>query len=87
MSSPIQATNLLSMALIVALCVVQEAGFTARKARTIGIAVDHRRKNRSLESLQVTAMMHMPILTLQPAFIFRAQIWKSLPAKEGHAEL
>ena len=32
---------------------LQEAGFSARKARTIGIAVDHRRKNRSLESLQV----------------------------------
>ena len=73
--------------MIVALCVLQEAGFTARKARTIGIAVDHRRKNRSLESLQVTAMMHMPIRTLQPAVIFRAQIWKFVPAKKDHAEL
>jgi len=34
---------------------LKEAGFTARKARTIGIAVDHRRKNRSLESLQENA--------------------------------
>ncbi len=31
----------------------QEAGIPAKFAPTIGIAVDHRRKNRSLESLQV----------------------------------
>lgn len=33
---------------------VQEAGIPVRRARTIGIAVDHRRRNRSLESLQVS---------------------------------
>jgi large subunit ribosomal protein L13e len=32
---------------------LQEAGIAAKLARTIGIAVDHRRRNRSLESLQV----------------------------------
>ena len=30
----------------------QEAGVSAALARTIGIAVDHRRRNKSLESLQ-----------------------------------
>ncbi len=33
--------------------VVQEAGISVKLAPTIGIAVDHRRRNRSLESLQV----------------------------------
>jgi ribosomal protein L13E len=32
---------------------LQEAGIPRKLAPTIGIAVDHRRKNRSLESLQV----------------------------------
>ena len=32
---------------------MQEAAIAPKTARTIGIAVDHRRKNRSLESLQV----------------------------------
>lgn len=32
---------------------LQEAGIPAKFAPTIGIAVDHRRKNRSLEGLQV----------------------------------
>ena len=32
---------------------VQEAGIAVKLAPTIGIAVDHRRHNRSLESLQV----------------------------------
>ncbi len=32
---------------------VQEAGVPMKLARSIGIAVDHRRRNRSLESLQV----------------------------------
>jgi large subunit ribosomal protein L13e len=31
---------------------VQEAGIPSKLAATIGIAVDHRRKNRSLEGLQ-----------------------------------
>ena len=31
---------------------LKEAGIPAKMARTIGIAVDHRRRNRSLESLQ-----------------------------------
>ncbi|XP_024544711.1 60S ribosomal protein L13-1 isoform X1 [Selaginella moellendorffii] len=31
---------------------IQEAGISKKLARTIGIALDHRRKNRSLESLQ-----------------------------------
>ena len=34
-------------------CDVQEAGISVKLAPTIGIAVDHRRRNRSLESLQV----------------------------------
>ncbi len=34
----------------------QEAGIPRRQARSIGIAVDHRRRNRSLESLQVRCM-------------------------------
>ena len=34
-------------------CCLQEAAIAPKAARTIGIAVDHRRKNRSLESLQV----------------------------------
>lgn len=34
---------------------LKEAGIPAKLARTIGIAVDHRRKNRSLESLQANA--------------------------------
>ena len=34
-------------------CCLQEAAIAPKTARTIGIAVDHRRKNRSLESLQV----------------------------------
>ncbi len=33
----------------------QEAGISAKLAPTIGIAVDHRRRNRSLESLQENA--------------------------------
>lgn len=33
----------------------QEAGIPAKLAPTIGIAVDHRRRNRSLESLQENA--------------------------------
>ena len=32
---------------------LQEAGISVKLAPTIGIAVDHRRRNRSLESLQV----------------------------------
>jgi len=36
---------------------VQEAGIPAKLAPTIGIAVDHRRRNRSLESLQVGWVM------------------------------
>lgn len=31
---------------------MQEAGISRKKAGTIGIAVDHRRRNRSVESLQ-----------------------------------
>lgn len=31
----------------------QEAGIPRKAAPTIGISVDHRRRNRSLESLQV----------------------------------
>lgn len=41
-----------------AICIVppyQEAGISAKLAPTIGIAVDHRRRNRSLESLQDNA--------------------------------
>lgn len=40
---------------LLCLCLVesQEAGIPAKFAPTIGIAVDHRRKNRSLEGLQV----------------------------------
>ncbi len=34
---------------------LQEAGIPAKFAPSIGIAVDHRRKNRSLEGLQVRA--------------------------------
>lgn len=34
-------------------CCLQEAAIAPKTARTIGIAVDHRRKNRSLEGLQV----------------------------------
>lgn len=34
---------------------VQEAGISAKLAPTVGIAVDHRRRNRSLESLQENA--------------------------------
>jgi hypothetical protein len=34
-------------------CALQEAGIPKKLAPTIGIAVDHRRRNRSLESLQV----------------------------------
>ena len=33
---------------------LQEAGISVKLAPTIGIAVDHRRRNRSLESLQVS---------------------------------
>lgn len=36
-----------------ALSALQEAGISVKLAPTIGIAVDHRRRNRSLESLQV----------------------------------
>eukprot|EP00040_Diaphanoeca_grandis_P004154 m.27296 g.27296 ORF g.27296 m.27296 type:complete len:207 (+) comp15722_c0_seq1:115-735(+) len=32
---------------------LKEAGISRKKAQTIGIAVDHRRTNRSLESLQI----------------------------------
>jgi Ribosomal protein L13e len=35
------------------LCAVQEAGIPIKLASTIGISVDHRRRNRSLEGLQV----------------------------------
>ncbi len=38
---------------------MQEAGIPAKFAKTIGIAVDHRRRNRSLESLQVSLVMHL----------------------------
>jgi|GEM_PF-1787870 len=34
---------------------LKEAGINAKQARTIGIAVDHRRRNKSLESLQLNA--------------------------------
>ena len=34
---------------------LKEAGINRKEARTIGIAVDHRRKNRSAESLQLNA--------------------------------
>jgi large subunit ribosomal protein L13e len=37
----------------------QEAGIPARFARTIGIAVDYRRRNHSLESLQVLMLRQM----------------------------
>lgn len=36
---------------------LQEAGIPAKLAPTIGIAVDHRRRNRSLESLQVGSVV------------------------------
>lgn len=36
---------------------MQEAAIAPKTARTIGIAVDHRRKNRSLESLQVAHLL------------------------------
>ena len=42
----------------------QEAGIPIKLAATIGIAVDHRRHNRSLESLQVRLAGGPP---LQPA--------------------
>lgn len=41
------------MVAVVWVTVLQEAGIPAKLAPTIGIAVDHRRKNRSLEGLQV----------------------------------
>jgi len=34
---------------------LKEAGINRKEARTIGIAVDHRRRNRSTESLQLNA--------------------------------
>ena len=34
---------------------LKEAGINKKEARTIGIAVDHRRRNRSMESLQLNA--------------------------------
>jgi large subunit ribosomal protein L13e len=33
--------------------IVQEAGIPIKLASSIGVAVDHRRRNRSLEGLQV----------------------------------
>ena len=38
--------------LVVLKIVIQQAGINRKLARTIGIAVDHRRMNRSMESLQ-----------------------------------
>jgi hypothetical protein len=40
----------------------QEAGIPAKFAPTIGIAVDHRRKNRSLETMQVVTKEEHVIL-------------------------
>jgi large subunit ribosomal protein L13e len=46
-------TPLLLLLLAAWLAAVQEAGIPRKLAPTIGIAVDNRRRNRSLESLQV----------------------------------
>merc|ERR1712210_223148 len=34
---------------------LKEAGFNKKEARTLGVSVDHRRRNRSAESLQLNA--------------------------------
>jgi hypothetical protein len=38
-------------------CEMQEAGIAVRMASSLGISVDHRRRNKSLESLQVPCGM------------------------------
>lgn len=43
------------------LVILQEAGIPVKLAPTIGIAVDHRRRNRSLESLQVSDVLAYPL--------------------------
>ncbi len=50
---------------------MQEAAIAPTTARTIGIAVDHRRKNRSLESLQVAHPLACE-RTLEPHWHIRA---------------
>jgi large subunit ribosomal protein L13e len=49
----------------------QEAGIPIKLAATIGIAVDHRRHNRSLEGLQVRKLLKQ-LITPLPAALPRA---------------
>ena len=42
---------------------MQVAGIPKKLAPTIGIAVDHRRRNRSEESLAVSASLHKTYIT------------------------
>jgi hypothetical protein len=50
---PLPLLPLLLLSLLLLWWCYQEAGIPRKLAPTIGIAVDHRRRNRSLESLQV----------------------------------
>lgn len=56
-------------------CCAQEAGIPRKAAPTIGIAVDHRRRNRSLESLQVCS--RLVVLHVWPPVL---RVWTTLPA-------
>ena len=44
----------------------KEAGLTQFFARSIGIAVDRRRRNKSMEGLQVRHHLNMPTATVVP---------------------
>ena len=61
---------------------VQEAGIPRKAAPTIGIAVDHRRRNRSLESLQVCSCLPV-LLVWSPGLLVWSpvlRVWTTLPA-------
>lgn len=57
---------------------IQEAGIPAKFAKTIGIAVDHRRRNRSLESLQVCSLRLILFQTYAPSMLAVVVISKSV---------
>merc|ERR1712130_719740 len=68
---------------------LKEAGIPAKFAKTIGIAVDHRRRNRSLESLQLNAarLTLAQSTSLVPSHPSRAQTTRLLQPRTPAASL
>ncbi|KAM3289380.1 60S ribosomal protein L13-1 [Capsicum chacoense] len=62
---------------------LKAAGIPKKLARTIGIAVDHRRRNRSLEGLQINAQR---IKTYKAKIVIFPRVAKEVKAGDSSAE-